>query len=85
MKIGGSIALIAIGAIVAFALPNYVGWLNLLMIGYILMGAGVLALILTIAFDRPGRLARLNRTSESRTVLDPETGERIRRTEVSEH
>ncbi|MFP5326446.1 MAG: DUF6458 family protein [Acidimicrobiia bacterium] len=45
MGIGASIFLIAIGAILAFALDVAVGGVNLDMVGWILMGAGVLGLL----------------------------------------
>jgi hypothetical protein len=45
MGIGASIFLIAVGAILAFALDLAVGGVNLDMVGWILMGAGVLGLL----------------------------------------
>jgi Domain of unknown function (DUF6458) len=48
--IGGSIALIAIGAILAFAVHVSVGWLSLNVVGYVLMIAGLVALLLTVWF-----------------------------------
>lgn len=45
MGIGASIFLIAIGAILAFALEIAVGGVDLDMVGWILMGAGVLGLL----------------------------------------
>jgi hypothetical protein len=48
--IGGSIFLIAVGAILAFAVHVTVGWLSLNVVGYVLMIAGVVALLLTLWF-----------------------------------
>ena len=48
MGIGGSVALIAIGAILTFALDVRVGWLDLDVVGWILMVAGVIGIILTM-------------------------------------
>jgi hypothetical protein len=45
--IGTSIFLIAVGAILTFALDVSVGGVNLDVVGWILMAAGVLGLILT--------------------------------------
>jgi hypothetical protein len=45
--IGGSIFLIALGAILAFAVDVEVGWLNLSVVGWVLMLAGVVGLIMT--------------------------------------
>jgi hypothetical protein len=47
MRIGGSILLIVVGAILTFALNIRVGWLNLDLIGWIMMAAGLLGLIIT--------------------------------------
>lgn len=47
MGIGSSIALIAIGAIFAFALDFDVAGVDIRVIGYILMGAGLLGLLFT--------------------------------------
>jgi hypothetical protein len=46
--IGGSIFLIAVGAIIAFAVDVSVGWLDLQVVGWVLMLAGVIGLILTL-------------------------------------
>jgi hypothetical protein len=50
MGIGGSIFLIVVGAIFAFALDVNLGWLDLDVVGYVLMLAGVAGLILTTWF-----------------------------------
>ena len=47
MGIGASIFLIALGAILAFALDVSVGGINLDVVGWILMAAGVLGLVTT--------------------------------------
>jgi hypothetical protein len=48
MGIGASVLLIAVGAILTFALKVDVGWLDLDAVGWILMAAGVLGLIVTV-------------------------------------
>jgi hypothetical protein len=48
--IGGSIFLIAVGAILAFAVHVQVGWLSLNVVGYVLMVAGLVGLLLTVWF-----------------------------------
>jgi Domain of unknown function (DUF6458) len=45
--IGGSIFLLAVGAILAFAVDVHLGWLNLSTVGWVLMIAGVVGLIMT--------------------------------------
>jgi len=48
MGIGGSILLIAVGAIIAFALHVHIGWLDLQIVGWVLMAAGAIALVLLL-------------------------------------
>jgi Domain of unknown function (DUF6458) len=47
MGIGGSIFLIVAGAILTLALHLRVGWLDLDLVGWIMVGAGLLGLIVT--------------------------------------
>jgi len=47
MGIGFSVFLMALGAILTFALDLRVGFLDLDVVGWILMGAGALGLIIT--------------------------------------
>lgn len=84
MKIGSSIALIVIGAVLVFAIQDMIAGIDLSMIGYILIGGGVLGLIFTLLTSGPRQAKPLNRVSETRTLADPNTGETIRRTEVQE-
>jgi hypothetical protein len=48
--IGGSIFLIAVGAILTFAVHINTGWLDLRVVGWVLMLAGIFGLILTLYF-----------------------------------
>ncbi|MEV7618928.1 DUF6458 family protein [Microbacterium sp. NPDC089321] len=57
MTIGTGVVLFVIGAILTFALNIDVGWADLDMVGYILMGAGVVAFIVGLVL-----LARRRRT-----------------------
>jgi Na+/proline symporter len=50
MGIGASVLLIAVGAILAFAVNVSLGWLELQVVGWILMCAGVLGLVITGLF-----------------------------------
>ncbi|AQP50999.1 DUF6458 family protein [Tessaracoccus flavescens] len=76
MRIGSSIALIVIGAILAFAINAEVPYISLDLIGYILIAAGVIGLIWSLLASNRSRV------SVSRTVQDPNTGETVRRTET---
>jgi len=48
MGIGSGIFLFVVGAIVAFALNFEVEWANLDLIGYLLMGAGVVVFLISL-------------------------------------
>ena len=50
MRLGASLTLIAIGAILAFAVADPVSGIDLRLIGWILMAVGVIGLILTMVF-----------------------------------
>ncbi|RKN46431.1 DUF6458 family protein [Micromonospora endolithica] len=76
MGIGASIFLIALGAIFAFAVEADLGWLNLAVVGWVLMLAGVAGLLTTLYFwnsrRRPGATVR-----EERVVADPVVADRV--------
>lgn len=79
MRIGSSIFLIALGAILAWAVaPGLIPFVDQVLIGYILMVVGVIGLIVALVLASPGRRRRV---TESRSVVDPNTGERITRNE----
>ena len=84
MKIGSSIALMVIGAILVFAVSDMIPNVDLTMVGWIFVLAGVLGLIVSLVTARPRRAKPLNHVSETRTLADPNTGETIRRTEIQE-
>jgi hypothetical protein len=48
MYFGGSIALIAIGAILSFAVQDRISGVDLVVVGYICMAAGVLGIVLSL-------------------------------------
>lgn len=79
MSIGFGIFLMAVGAIVAWAVPGLwqVDGANWQLIGYILLGAGALVTLIGIIMA-----ARSGRTSQvSRSTVDPASGTRVERTE----
>lgn len=80
MSIGFGIFLFAIGAILAFAVEITVSWIDLRMVGYILMGAGFAVTVLGLVL-----LARRRQsTSTTRSAVDPATGQRVTRQENSQ-
>jgi hypothetical protein len=58
MGIGAGIFLIAVGAILAFAVHVTVKGLDLVVVGYVLMAAGILDVVLELLMFRPRRRAR---------------------------
>jgi uncharacterized membrane protein SirB2 len=77
MSLGTGIVLFVIGAILAFAVNVQVAWVDLHMIGYILMIAGVVGIILGIVLLTRRRTS----VSTSRSAVDPATGDRVSRRE----
>lgn len=82
MGIGSGIALFVIGAILVFALNiDTGGYVDLDLIGYILMGAGVVVFLISLIF------VMRNRRTETvdRTAVDPATGERVTRRSIRDN
>lgn len=63
MYFGGAIALLALGAILAFAVQDSLAGIDLVAVGYICMAAGALGLVLSLVMnsqrDRGGRRSDL--------------------------
>ena len=79
MYIGLGIVLIVLGAIIAFALQDAdIPFFEDGTLGYILMAAGLLAILLSFAFRR--RATGITTTRESQ--VDPATGSRVDRTDI---
>lgn len=51
MYFGGSIALIALGAILSFAVQDNLAGVDLVTVGYICMAAGVLGIVLSLVMN----------------------------------
>ena len=79
MYIGLGIFLIVIGAILVFALNIDIPGVGDDTLGYILMIAGLLAIVLSFAFRgrRPGAV-----TTTRESHVDPATGTRVDRTDI---
>jgi hypothetical protein len=71
MGIGTGIVLFVLGAIIAFALNIDVGWADLDLIGYILMGAGFVVFVISLIL-----VLRKRSTVETVRHVDG-TGERL--------
>lgn len=73
MSIGTGVVLFVIGAILTFALNFETGWVNLDLIGIILMVAGAVTFIVGLVLMTRRRSA----VTTSRTGVDPVSGERV--------
>ncbi len=79
MSIGTGIVLFVIGAILVFALNFETGFINLDLVGYILMAAGAVVFIIGLVF----MMRRRTSVTEARTTVDPASGSRVDRTATS--
>ncbi|MHA7305228.1 DUF6458 family protein [Arthrobacter sp. TMN-49] len=76
MSIGAGVLLFVVGAILRFALTVQVDWIDLLLVGNILMGAGIVVFVLGLIFT----FRRRRSMSSRRTVVGQEDGGVVRRT-----
>jgi predicted anti-sigma-YlaC factor YlaD len=77
MYIGLGIFLLVVGAIVSFAVRDNVSGVDLTTVGYILMGGGVLAILLSLVMRGGGGYR-----SRSVSQVDPASGARVDDTRV---
>jgi uncharacterized membrane protein len=73
MSIGLSVFLIAVGAIIAFALKVETSWLDLRVVGWILMVAGVIGVVLTLVMWQRRRTVRVVEDGRERTIDEVES------------
>jgi uncharacterized membrane protein len=73
MSIGLSVFLIAVGAIIAFALKVETSWLDLRVVGWILMVAGVIGVVLTLVMWQRRRTVRVVEDGHERTIDEVES------------
>ncbi len=81
MRLGTAIVLLALGAILTFALRVDVSGVDLRVVGWILMAAGAVGLVLEVALWAPRRRRTVIRTDAYR---EPEPGARSTRTTTDE-
>lgn len=75
MSIGAGIFLLIVGAVLAFAVEVQVSGIDLKLVGYILMAAGVVGLILGLVLMTRRRQA----VSTTRSAVDLASGEQVTR------
>lgn len=73
MSIGVGIFLFVVGAILRFALRVQVSWINLELVGDLLMGAGVVVVIIGIVL----LVRKRSSVTTVRTAVDPNSGENV--------
>jgi hypothetical protein len=73
MSIGFGIFLFVVGAILVWALNISVDWIDLDLVGYIFMGAGVVIVLIGIAL----LMRRRSSVSTTRSAVDPVSGEQV--------
>ncbi len=81
MSIGVGIFLFVVGAILTFALNVELGWINLDLVGYLMMGAGIVVVIIglvllmrrrqAITTERSGVNAAGERVTQRASETDP--------------
>ncbi|MET1044182.1 MAG: DUF6458 family protein [Microbacteriaceae bacterium] len=77
MSIGFGVFLFVVGAILAFAVNVTLDWIALSTVGWILMAAGLITVIIGITL-----LARRRQSiSTTRSAVDPASGEQVTRRE----
>lgn len=72
MGIGTGIFLFVVGAILAFAVNVSVSWINLDLVGYLLMGAGVVVFLISIIL-----VARKRSSVSTTRAVDSGGNERV--------
>ncbi len=75
MSIGSGIVLFVIGAVLTFALNVEVDWINLDLVGYLLMGAGLIVFIVGLVLVARKRQS----VTTQRSAVDPASGEKVTR------
>ena len=81
MGIGSGIFLFVVGAILAFALQiDTGGVIDLRLIGYILMGAGVVIALISLFL----MMRKRQSVVETRSVVDPASGQQVTRSDRSD-
>jgi hypothetical protein len=73
MGIGSGIFLFVVGAILTFAINVSVSWVNLDLVGYLLMGAGIVVFIVSLVLV----LRRRSSLVTTRSATDPNNNERV--------
>lgn len=80
MGIGSGIFLFVVGAILAFALNIQTSVVDIKLIGYLLMGAGVVVFLISLFL----MLRKRQTVTETRVAVDPANGQSVTRSDRSD-
>ena len=78
MSIGLGIFLFVVGAVLRFALNVQLAWIDLQLVGDLLMGAGVVVAIIGIVL----LVRKRSSVTTVRTAVDPQSGENVAQRET---
>ena len=73
MSIGTGIVLFVIGAVLTFALNVDLGWIDLDLVGYLLMGAGVIVFVIGLVL----MMRKRQSTTTVQSGVDPVNGANV--------
>jgi hypothetical protein len=73
MGIGSGIVLFVIGAVLSFALNIQLSWIDIHLVGYILMGAGLLVFVISLVL----MLKKRQTVVTTHTAVDPDHNEKV--------
>jgi hypothetical protein len=73
MGIGSGILVFVIGAVLAFALNIQVAWIDIHLVGYLLMGAGIVVFIISLVL----MLKKRQTVVTTHTAVDPDHNEQV--------
>lgn len=79
MSIGTGIVLFVIGAVLTFALDLQLGWIDLDLVGYLLMGAGVVVFVIGMIF----MMRKRQSVTTMHSGVDPASGSRMTESRTS--
>jgi Domain of unknown function (DUF6458) len=73
MGIGSGIVIFVIGAVLAFALNVQLSWIDIHLVGYLLMGAGLIVFAISLVL----MLKKRQTVVTTHTAVDPDHNEKV--------
>jgi len=78
MRIGASLVLIAVGAILKFAVTTSVSGVNLATVGVVLMVVGIVGLVLSLILANTARRTDVVHHAARGDIVEPTAGDDVR-------